>query len=215
MTNKNTTNINSHIEHTLLSLNSTSEQVIKYTNEVKAHNFSGFCTSSGFICDPNLKDYFKSINLISTIGFPHGYSCTKAKITEVMEVKKHGANEIDMVINLSWVFDKQWRKIQDEVNLLKKESNLILKVIIETPLLSDDQILKTSSVLLDTECDYIKTCTGFNGSVLKKHITLIKSIVKNQKKIKASGGIKTIEFAKELINLGADKIGTSRGTELI
>ena len=153
----------------------------------------------------------------TVIGFPNGYMTTKAKEFEAKEALADGASEIDMVINIGWLKDKKYDCIEEEIRILKavcREN--ILKVIIETCLLSEEEKIKMCEIVTNAGADYIKTSTGFSSAgATFDDIRLFAEHIGPEVKIKAAGGIATMEDAKKFLSLGADRLGTSRIVKLV
>ena len=150
--------------------------------------------------------------ICTVIGFPNGYSTTAAKCFETEDAVKNGADEIDMVINVGWAKEGRYSDILDEINAVKEACNgKLLKVIIETCLLTDEEKVEMCKVVSESNADYIKTSTGFSkGGATFEDIELFAANVYNGKKIKAAGGISSLDDAQRFIDLGASRLGTSR-----
>lgn len=157
------------------------------------------------------------IKTAAVIGFPLGAMSTKAKVFEAMDCIKNGADEIDMVINIGWLKLKEVDAVRDEIKAIKQAiGSNILKVIIETCYLSDEEKKLACTLAVDAKADFVKTSTGFGtGGATLDDVALMKSVVGNKLKIKASGGIKTKKEALQYIELGVSRIGTSSGPALI
>jgi deoxyribose-phosphate aldolase len=154
--------------------------------------------------------------ICTVIGFPNGYSTTATKVYETADAIKNGADEIDMVINIGMLKDKKYDEILSEINAIKTAcSGKILKVIIETCLLTDDEKIKMCEIVSESTADYIKTSTGFSTAGATPHdVDIFAKHVYNNTKIKAAGGIASLEDAENFINHGADRLGTSRIVKL-
>ncbi|MGN1096145.1 MAG: deoxyribose-phosphate aldolase, partial [Eubacteriales bacterium] len=152
------------------------------------------------------------IKICTVIGFPNGYNTTNVKCFETSEAVKDGADEIDMVINIGMLKEKRYDDILSEINEVKKScSGKLLKVIIETCLLTDEEKIAMCDIISRSDADYIKTSTGFSkGGATKEDIALFKKYVSPDKKIKAAGGIATLDDARDFLSLGASRLGTSR-----
>ena len=151
------------------------------------------------------------------IGFPNGYMTTRAKEYETRDAIENGASEIDMVINIGWLKDKKYDLIEDEIRILKTAcGGKILKVIIETCLLTDEEKIKMCEIVTRAEADYIKTSTGFSsGGAVFEDIELFAANVGANVKIKAAGGISSLDDARKFLKLGADRLGTSRIVKIV
>ena len=159
--------------------------------------------------------------ICTVIGFPNGYATTAAKAYEAADAVKNGADEIDMVINIGWVKDGRYKAVLDEINAVRTamdavKSGLILKVIIETCLLTEEEKIRMCSVVSESGADYIKTSTGFSkGGATLDDIKLFADHVTGETKIKAAGGIASITDAERFIELGASRLGTSRIVKIV
>ncbi|WP_047546864.1 deoxyribose-phosphate aldolase [Psychroserpens sp. Hel_I_66] len=206
-------NINSYIDHTLLSSTATESDIIKHCNQAKKHKFYSVCINSCYVPLANqlLKD--TDVKICAVVGFPFGANSTRAKVFESKQAIDDGAHEIDMVINLGFFKSKNYVEVFKDIKDVKSAIGKIpLKVILEISELSKNGIVKASEICTDANVDFIKTSTGFtkSGATLTA-VKIIKKTVKNKCKIKASGGISDYETAKKYIEVGADRIGTSKG----
>lgn len=201
----------SRVDHTLLSQGAT-------WNEIKAICDDGMRYKTASVCIPAAyvkaaKDYVgDGLKICTVIGFPNGYSTTETKCFETEDAIKNGADEIDMVINIGWLKDKRYDDVLNEIKAIKSVcGERVLKVIIETCLLTDEEKKKMCEIVSLSGADYIKTSTGFSASgATKEDIVLFAANVSKSVKIKAAGGISSIADAEDFINLGADRLGTSR-----
>ena len=204
--------LNKYIDHTNLKPTATCEDIFKLCMEAKEYGFASVCVNSYWVryCSELLKD--SDVAVCTVVGFPLGAMSTKAKTVEAIEAVKDGADEIDMVINLGDVKDKHFDKIKGEIALLKSAcGDKILKVIIETCLLTEEEKIKMCEIVTEAGADFIKTSTGFSTSgATFDDIALFKKYVGENVKIKAAGGISSFDDAKKFIELGADRLGTSR-----
>ena len=206
----------SKVDHTLLSQNAT-------WNEIKAICDDGIKYETASVCIPasyvkQAKEYVdERLAICTVIGFPNGYSTTKTKVFETADAIKNGADEIDMVINVGWLKDKKYNEILNEINEIKDACNgKILKVIIETCLLTEEEKIKLCEIVSISNADFIKTSTGFStAGATKEDIELFSKHTTNGKKIKAAGGIASIEDAENFIKLGASRLGTSRIIKIV
>ena len=209
--------INQYIDHTCLKSSATEKEIKKLCEEAIKYNFFTVCINPSYI--KLAKKYLENSNvkICTVIGFPLGSNTTKIKTYEAKNAIEEGADEVDMVINVSWLKDKKYNLIIQEINAIKSNMpNHVLKVIVETALLNPEEIKKISEIILESNADYIKTSTGFSTRGANfQDIKIMKEIIKDKKGIKAAGGVSTYEDAIKMINLGATRIGTSRGTELI
>ena len=209
--------LNQYIDHTLLSATATSLDIKKLCEEALNHKFYAVCVNSCYVSTAKSFLNESNIKLAATVGFPLGASSTKAKIEEANQAVIDGADEIDMVINVGFLKDGRVDEVQDEIAAIKKLiGNNILKVIVETCYLNEDEIRLACELTLKAGADYVKTSTGFGsrGASLED-IKIMKEVVGDRMKIKASGGIRDAETAKEYIELGVSRIGTSSGIKII
>ena len=215
--------LNKYIEHTLLKQDATREQVIKLFQEACEYKFLGVCINP---CNVSLaKQYLKDTNnnevkIVTVIGFPLGQTTTEIKILETIDAIKNGADEIDMVLNAGKLKDKEYDYIVDEISKIKFAcQGHNLKVILETDLLTPDEIEKVCILCIEGKADFVKTSTGFvkNGVGAKaQDVALMARVVKPYGlKVKASGGIRDKAKAIEMINAGADRLGTSAGVQIV
>lgn len=202
-------------DHTLLKQDSTWEEIKKICDEAEEFNTASVCIPPSFVEDA--KKYKDNIKICTVIGFPNGYSTTEVKLFETENALSNGADEIDMVINIGWLKDNKLKNIENEISTVKKIcGNKILKVIIETCLLTENEKIEMCRCITDSGADYIKTSTGFSsGGALFDDIVLFKKYVGDNVKIKAAGGISSINDAEKFINLGADRLGTSRMINIV
>ena len=206
----------SKVDHTLLSQNATWEEIKAICDDGIKYKPASVCIPASFV--KQAKEYVgEKLAICTVIGFPNGYSTTATKVFETEDAVKNGADEIDMVINVGWLKDKKYNEILNEINEIKDACNgNILKVIIETCLLTDDEKIKMCEIVSNSKADYIKTSTGFStGGATKADIELFAKHTTNGKKIKAAGGIASIEDAEDFINLGASRLGTSRIVKIV
>lgn len=212
----NINEILSKVDHTLLSQSATWEEIKVICDDGMKYSTATVCIPASFV--KQAKEYVgERLAICTVIGFPNGYSTTATKVFETADAIKNGADEIDMVINVGWLKDKKYDDILNEINAIKDACNgKILKVIIETCLLTDEEKIKMCEIVSSSNADYIKTSTGFStGGATKADIELFAKHTTNGKKIKAAGGIASIEDAEDFINLGASRLGTSRIVKIV
>lgn len=212
-------NLAQYIEHTLLKPDATNEELKKLFREAKHFKFKGVCINP--INVKMAKEYLKDsgVKIITVVGFPLGASLTEVKAFETKKAIEDGADEIDMVICIQAAKNKDWEYVKNDISEVKKAcGNHILKVIVETDLLSDEEIVKACETAVEAKADFVKTSTGFvkDGIGAKvEDVSLMKKTVKETDvKIKASGGIKDREKAIKLIDAGATRLGTSSGVDI-
>ncbi len=205
-----------YADHTLLSPTATEEQIKAICDDGMKYHTASVCIPASYV--KTAYDYTEGkLNICTVIGFPLGYDTTAAKCFEAADAISNGANEIDMVINLGWLKDGMYDKIEAEIAAVKKAcGEHILKVIIETCLLTDDEKIRMCQTVADAGADYIKTSTGFsNGGATREDVALFAQHVPNGLKIKAAGGIRSFNDAEDFIALGATRLGTSALVKLI
>ena len=198
-------------DHTLLLQGSTWEEIRGICDDGIKFSCASVCIPASFV--KRAKDYVgEALQICTVIGFPNGYSTTAVKVYETADAIKNGADEIDMVINIGDLKDGRYDEILTEINAIKAACNgKILKVIIETCLLTDEEKVKMCEIVSASDADYIKTSTGFStAGATKADVELFAKHTTNGKKIKAAGGIASLADAEDFINLGADRLGTSR-----
>lgn len=206
----------SKVDHTLLSQRSVWNDIKAICDDGIKYNTASVCIPPSFV--KQAKNYVgDKIAICTVIGFPNGYSTTVVKAFEAADAVKNGADEIDMVINIGNLKEKKYDDILNEINTVKQACNgKLLKVIIETCLLTDDEKIKMCEIINSSNADYIKTSTGFSsGGATKADIELFAKHIASNKKIKAAGGISSLQDAQDFINIGASRLGTSRIVKII
>lgn len=200
-----------HVDHTLLKQEATWEQIKKICDDGIKFNTASICIPPSYVKE--CADYCQGkISVCTVIGFPNGYNTTACKVFEAADAVENGADEIDMVINIGWLKDKRYDLIENEIREIKKACNgKILKVIIETCLLTDEEKIKMCSIVTDAGADFIKTSTGFStAGATFDDIKLFSENIGGNVKMKAAGGIASIDDAEKFLSLGAERLGTSR-----
>lgn len=203
-----------YVDHTLLTQTATWEEIRKICDEAMEFGTASVCIPPSYV--KAAKEYMKDRMAVCTvIGFPNGYSTTAVKAYETKDAIANGADEIDMVINIGWVKDGRYDRVEEEIRTLKECcKDKILKVIIETCLLTDEEKIKMCETVAASGADFIKTSTGFSAAgATKPDVALMKAHMTAGKKIKAAGGIADFNDAREFVLLGADRLGTSRLVE--
>lgn len=200
-----------YIDYTLLKATATPADIEKLCKEALEYGFYSVCVNSGYV--PLAAEQLKGskVNVCTVVGFPLGAMSTQAKLYETSVALTQGAQEIDMVLNVGLFLSGNVAKVLDEIALLKQETgDRVLKVIIETCYLNDDQKRLASQVCVDAGADFVKTSTGFGtGGATLADVQLIREVVGDHAKIKASGGIRDKQTALQYISLGVDRIGAS------
>jgi deoxyribose-phosphate aldolase len=209
--------LNSYIDHTLLKPTTTPDEIVKLCEEARKHKFYAVCVSSSYVYLA-VKELKKSkVKVAATVGFPLGTASKKAKVAEAKECVKQGADEIDMVMNIGFLKSELYKSVREEISAVKKAiGRRTLKVIIETCFLTDPEKRMACNIVIKAGADFVKTSTGFGpkGATLED-VALIKELVGDRIKIKASGGIKDTETALKYIELGVRRIGTSSGVSIV
>ncbi len=207
------------IDHTILKPDTTRTDIDRICAEAIQHNFAAVCVPPAYI-KKSVKQLRKTpVRVATVLGFPMGYVPRLVKLYELNDCIARGAHEIDMVVNVGAIKDKRWRYVHNEIQMLAKDAHnqkTVLKVIIESGLLTQEEIIAACDVCADCGVDFVKTSTGFNGpGATVEVISLMRRILPPSVKIKASGGIRTLEQAIALIKAGADRLGCSRGVEIV
>ncbi|MGF1792888.1 deoxyribose-phosphate aldolase [Photobacterium profundum] len=209
--------MNNYIDHTLLTSNANHEQVTTLCEEAKKHQFFSVCINPSFVsyCADQLKG--STVKVCTVIGFPLGANTTEVKIFETKDAIVNGADEIDMVVNISDVLDNRWDKVEAEIAAIKKACNgTLLKVIFETCLLTNEQIVNLCELSKRAKADFVKTSTGFSsGGATVEHIQLMRDTVGAEMGVKASGGVRTHETTQAMITAGATRIGASASVNIV
>lgn len=209
--------LNKYIDHTLLKANSTEEQIIKLCEEAKQYDFASVCVNTYWvkICKAELAG--SNVNVCTVVGFPLGAMSTAAKAFEAQNAIDDGADEVDMVMNIGLAKTGKWDLVEKDMSAVREATRKhILKVIIECCLLSDEEKIKACKIAEKVGADFVKTSTGFStGGAEVGDVRLMKKAVGERLKVKASGGIRSYEKCKEMIDAGASRIGTSSGIAII
>ena len=205
-----------HIDHTQLKAFAKQEDIEKVCDEAVEYQTASVCIPPAYIKRVHDK-YQDKINICTVVGFPLGYSVTSAKVAEVEQALKDGCNEIDMVVNISDVKNGDYDKVEEEIRTLKKAcGNHILKVIIETCYLTEDEKIAMCKAVTNAGADYIKTSTGFGtGGATIEDIRLFKEHIGSNVKMKAAGGVKSKDDLIMFLEAGCDRIGTSSAVGLL
>ncbi|MBR8700974.1 Deoxyribose-phosphate aldolase [Fusobacterium sp. DD29] len=204
------------VDHTLLGQASTWNEIKQILDDGIKYGTASACIPASFV--KRAKDYVgDKLPICTVIGFPNGYNTTAVKVFETEDAIKNGAQEIDMVINVGDLKDKRYDAILDEIKAIHKACNgHILKVIIETALLTEEEKIKMCEIVTEAGAEYIKTSTGFStGGATFEDVALMKKHVGKNVKIKAAGGISSLEDAEKFMELGANRLGTSRIVKII
>ena len=214
----------SKVDHTLLAVDATWDQIKTICDDAVKYQTASVCIpavyvkkASEYIKEEAAEQHLPNVKVCTVIGFPNGYSTTAVKCMEAREAIENGADEIDMVIHVGALKDKKYDDILKDIKSVKTAcEDKVLKVIIETCLLTDEEKIKMCEIVNESGADYIKTSTGFSkGGATKEDVALFAKYVKAPVKIKAAGGIASLEDAEDFIKLGADRLGTSRIVKIV
>ncbi len=210
-------NLNKYIDHTLLKPEATKDQIKKLCEEAKEYDFKSVCVNPTQVAYAKELLSGSDVLVCTVIGFPLGANTTAVKAFETEDAIKNGADEIDMVVNIGAIKEQNFDLVKEDIKAVVKSSDdKLVKVIIETCLLTDEEKRKLCQIVIDAGADFIKTSTGFSTSgATKEDITLFKEEVGNKIGIKASGGVRNIEDANVMIKCGATRLGTSGGVQII
>lgn len=206
----------SKVDHTLLKQESTWEQIREICDDGIKYGTASVCIPPSFV--KAAKEYAgEKLTICTVIGFPNGYNTTAVKCFETEDAVQNGADEIDMVINIGWVKDKRWEELLNEIKAVKNScQGRLLKVIIETCLLTEEEKVKMCEIVSESGAEYIKTSTGFStGGATREDVALFAEHVKPGVQIKAAGGISSMKDAEDFIALGANRLGTSRIVKIV
>lgn len=209
-------NILSKVDHTVLGQAATWEDIKALCDDGMEYGVASVCIPASYVREA--REYVgDKLRICTVIGFPNGYSTTAVKCYETEDAVKNGADEIDMVINIGWLKDKRYSMVLDEIRAVKRAcGEKLLKVIIETCLLTDEEKIVMCKLVSESGADYIKTSTGFSkGGATLEDVALFSAHVAPHLKIKAAGGISSIEDAESFLSLGAERLGTSRIVKIV
>ena len=204
------------VDHTLLTQTATWAEIKQICDDGAAYGCASVCIPASYV--KQATDYLEErLPVCTVIGFPNGYSTTAAKVFEAQDAIANGAGEIDMVINIGWAKDGRWDDLLSEVKAVKAACDeRVLKVIVETCLLTEEEKIKMCEIVSASGAEYIKTSTGFGGGgATREDVALFKAHIGPEVKIKAAGGIRTLQDAEDFIHLGADRLGTSAIVKLV
>ena len=208
-----------YVDHTLLNVDSTWDQIKEIIDDGIKYNTASVCIPASFVASAAeyIAEKGSTLPVCTVIGFPNGYSTTAVKVYEAEDAVSNGASEVDMVINVGWAKEGKWDWILEEIDAVKEAcGDKILKVIIESCLLTDEEIIGMCNVINRSKADFIKTSTGFStAGATFEVIKLMAEHMNPDKKIKAAGGIGSIEDAEKFLALGAHRLGTSRIVKII
>lgn len=209
--------LNKYIDHTILKATASNADVQKLCAEAIEHKFYSVCVNGCYVADAKHLLQGTDVKVAAVVGFPLGAMTTAAKVFEAKEAVENGASEIDMVINVARLKDGEFEYVENEIRQIKEAiGDNVLKVIIETCYLTDEEKVKACELSLAAKADFVKTSTGFGtDGATYEDVKLMKSVVGDNAKVKASGGVRDKETAQKYINLGAERLGTSSGIDIV
>ena len=209
--------LNKYIDHTILKATASSSDVQKLCEEAIQHEFYSVCVNGCYVADAKQLLQGTDVKVAAVVGFPLGAMTTAAKVFEAKEAVENGASEIDMVINVAKLKDGEFEYVENEIRQIKEAiGDNVLKVIIETCYLTDEEKVKACELSLVAKADFVKTSTGFGtGGATYEDVKLMKSVVGDNAKVKASGGVRDKETAQKYVELGAERLGTSSGIDIV
>ena len=209
--------LNKYIDHTILKATASSSDVQKLCEEAIEHEFYSVCVNGCYVADAKHLLQGTDVKVAAVVGFPLGAMTTAAKVFEAKEAVENGASEIDMVINVAKLKDGEFEYVENEIRQIKEAiGDNVLKVIIETCYLTDEEKVKACELSLVAKADFVKTSTGFGtGGETYEDVKLMKSVVGDNAKVKASGGVRDKETAQKYVELGAERLGTSSGISIM
>ena len=209
--------LNKYIDHTILKSTASSTDVQKLCEEAIEHEFYSVCVNGCYVADAKHLLQGTDVKVAAVVGFPLGAMTTASKVFEAKEAIENGASEIDMVINVAKLKDGEFDYVENEIRLIKEAiGDNVLKVIIETCYLTDEEKVKACELSLVAKADFVKTSTGFGtGGATYEDVKLMKSVVGDNAKVKASGGVRDKKTAQKYVDLGAERLGTSSGIEIV
>ena len=209
--------INKFIDHTLLKAFATSDEIRKLCEEAKKYNFKSVCVNPVHVSLAKECLEGSDVLVCTVIGFPLGANTSAVKAFETKDAIANGADEIDMVMNIGALKDKNYDLVRNDVKAVVEAANgTLVKVILETCLLTEDEIKKACELCVEAKADYVKTSTGFStrGATIED-VQIMKAAVQGKAKVKAAGGVRTHEDMVKIVEAGADRIGTSAGCSLV
>ena len=209
--------LNKYIDHTILKATASNADVQKLCAEAIEHKFYSVCVNGCYVADAKHLLQGTDVKVAAVVGFPLGAMTTAAKVFEAKEAVENAASEIDMVINVAKLKDGEFEYVENEIRQIKEAiGDNVLKVIIETCYLTDEEKVKACELSLAAKADFVKTSTGFGtDGATYEDVKLMKSVVGDNAKVKASGGVRDKETAQKYINLGAERLGTSSGIDIV
>ena len=210
--------LNKLIDHTLLKADATSAQIKQLCQEAKDYEFKSVCVNPAFVAQATELLKGSDVEVCTVIGFPLGANTTATKVFEAKDAIANGATEVDMVINISQAKDGQWEAVEEEIKQIAEavKGKAILKVIVETALLTDEEIKNATEATVNAGADFVKTSTGFStrGASLND-VQIMNTVTQGRIGIKASGGVSNRQDALNMVEAGATRIGASKGIQIV
>ncbi|HHV65750.1 MAG TPA: deoxyribose-phosphate aldolase [Peptococcaceae bacterium] len=206
------------IDYTLLKPDATEKDIVRLCHEAVKYGFAAVCVNPTYLCTAARLLHGTNVAPTTVVGFPLGAVLTESKVQEILAAKAHGAREVDLVMNIGRAKSGDWHVVRRDVELsvqTAQSCGLKIKVIIETALLNPEEKKKAAQIVKEAGADFIKTSTGFFGGAKVEDVEALKEWVSPTVKVKAAGGIRTKEFALELLQAGAERLGTSSGPALL
>lgn len=209
--------LNKYIDHTILKADAKNEDVVRYCKEAREYDFMSVCVNSCHVKTVKKELEGSDVKVCCVVGFPLGAMATEVKAFETKYCVENGADEVDMVINIGALKDKNYDYVKSDIEEVVKAANgKVVKVIIETCLLDEEEKKKACELAKEAKAHFVKTSTGFStGGATEEDVRLMKSVVGDELKVKASGGVRTKEDAMKMIDAGADRIGASSGINIV
>lgn len=207
-----------YIDHTVLKSDCSKEDIEKLCAEAQEFGFCAVCVPPYFVQQAVRHLEEDKTKVATVVGFPMGYSATAAKVEEIKRAVDEGVDELDVVINIAAVRNRAWNTVSSDINSCVSAAHMrgkVIKVIIEASVLTDEEIAKVCEICAEEQVDYVKTSTGMQGGATLKMVENLRSLLPENIKIKASGGVRDAAKAERLIELGADRIGTSSGVSIL
>ncbi|NOQ50080.1 MAG: deoxyribose-phosphate aldolase [Mycoplasmataceae bacterium] len=209
--------LNKYIDHTILKRNSTKKDIDEAVQDAIKYQMKTLCIHPMWITYVKERLHKNGVDVTTVLGFPYGTQTTQSKICEAKDALKKGADELDFVINVSMIKSNDWDYVENELELIRKKTKgHVIKIILEIALLTDDEIAKASRIASDLGWDFVKTSTGIGvtGATIKA-VKIMKENINSNTQIKAAGGVRTFAQAKEYIDAGVTRIGTSNGADIM
>ena len=206
------------IDHTLLKPETTTEDVRRLCQEAIEASFKAVCVPPYYVQEATQQLQGAPTKVATVIGFPLGYSATAAKVEEIKRAIDEGADEFDVVINISAVKSGNWNFVHNDIDRMTTACHIrgkIIKIIFETAALTQQEIIRLCDICTEINVDYVKTSTGYQGGATPEVVRLLREHLPSSIKIKASGGIRSLEDAQELLTAGAERLGTSAGLSIV